>query len=201
MGSRPQTPSHDGHGMQHSVADAHLPTRSLSTRSQRNSYLEPTAPAETDFAHSQGAPMESSPLGQSAGYNDPADMSYRDNSSIVDGAAESGLRRSNSQMSQSQTLTPSRGGTLKKKASLKRGGSLKRSSSRRSSRAGSVRSLNLGEREKYNPAEGEEVNSAFFSPVPTSGSPTDLLANRFQGKPAQALHYSWRLSLHFLIAF
>lgn len=183
MGSRPQTPSHDAVGTQQTVADGPLPTRSLSRKSQRNSYLEPTAPVETDFAHSQGAPMESSPLGQSAAYNDTTDLSYRDNSSILGDGSESGLRRSNSQMSQSQTLTPSRGGTLKKKASLKRGSSLKRSSSRRSSRAGSVRSLNLGEREKYNPAEGEEVNSAFFSPVPTSGSPTELLANRFQGKP------------------
>lgn len=187
MGSRPQTPSHDVLGPQHSNADTRLPTRTLSTRSQRNSYLGSTAPAETDFAHSQGAPMESSPLGQTAAFNDGTELSYRDTSSIADGGTESGLRRSNSQMSQSQTLLPSRGGTLKKKASLKRSGSLKRSSSRRSSRAGSVRSLNLGEKEKYNPAEAEELNSAFFSPVPTSGSPTELLANRFQGKSISTL--------------
>ncbi|KAL9625053.1 MAG: hypothetical protein Q9160_000782 [Pyrenula sp. 1 TL-2023] len=192
MGSRPQTPTHDVLGPQHSTVDTRLPTRTLSTRSQRNSYLGSTAPAETDFAHSQGAPMESSPLGQTAAFNDGTELSYRDTSSITDGGTESGLRRSNSQMSQSQTLLPSRGGTLKKKASLKRSGSLKRSSSRRSSRAGSVRSLNLGEKEKYNPAEAEEINSAFFSPVPTSGSPTELLANRFQ---------AWRKVLKDIITY
>jgi hypothetical protein len=74
-------------------------------------------------------------------------------------------------------VTPSRSGTLKKKASLKRGGSLKRSN------AGSVRSLNLGEKEKYSGAVAtdEQMSSAFFTPVPTSGNPTEILANRFQG--------------------
>lgn len=88
------------------------------------------------------------------------------------------LHRSASQMSQSQIQTPSRGGTLKKKASLKRTSSLMRTSSRRSSRAGSVRSVTLGEKEKY--GQSEEMNSVFYCPVPTSGSPTELLANRFQ---------------------
>lgn len=93
-------------------------------------------------------------------------------SSIVDGAME----RSNSVMSQGDTLIPSRGGTLKKKASIKRGSSLRRSSSRRSSRAGSVRSLAL-----QAPGDVDEMHSAFFSPVPTTGNPTDILSNRFQG--------------------
>lgn len=86
------------------------------------------------------------------------------------------MERSNSVISQGETLIPSRGGTLKKKASLKRGSSLRRSGSRRSSRAGSVRSLAL-----QTPGDVNEMQSAFFSPVPTSGNPTEVLSTRFQG--------------------
>jgi len=90
-------------------------------------------------------------------------------------------------MSQGDTLIPSRGGTLKKKASLRRTGSMKRSSSRRSSRAGSVRSLAL------QPAGDEdETHSAFYCPVPTTGNPTEILANRFQ---------AWRKVLKDLITY
>ncbi|KAK5416763.1 phosphatidylinositol 4,5-bisphosphate-binding protein [Exophiala xenobiotica] len=89
-----------------------------------------------------------------------------------------GLPRSNSHMSASQTLLPSRGGTLKKKPSLHKSASLKRTGSKRSSYAGSVRSMKLGDKEKY--SETEEMNSVFYCPVPTSGNPTELLANRFQ---------------------
>ena len=74
----------------------------------------------------------------------------------------------------------SQSGTLKKKASMSRTGSMKRSGSRKSSYAGSVRSLKLGEKEKY--GETDESNSIFYCPVPTQGNPTELLANRFQGK-------------------
>ena len=93
------------------------------------------------------------------------------------------LPRSNSQLSNSHSALPSRGGTLKKKASLHKSSSLKRTASKRSSYAGSVRSLQLGEKEKY--GETEETNSVFYCPVPTSGNPTELLANRFQGMCAQ----------------
>jgi hypothetical protein len=139
-----------------------------------------TAPnsAAADFASISGHPTDSSVLSQSAQqqhssskFNEEWDASQR-GSSIIDGP----MQRSNSVMSQGDTLIPSRGGTLKKKASLKRQGSLKRSSSRRSSRAGSVRSLVL-----QPGGDIDEMHSAFFSPIPTSGNPTDILANRFQG--------------------
>ncbi|KAL9108360.1 MAG: hypothetical protein Q9227_006820 [Pyrenula ochraceoflavens] len=191
MSSRPQTPSHDVYGTQAAAPGIGLPKRTLSSRSQRSAYSATPAANATDFAHSSGAPAESSPLGQSLGYQEQGDSMLRDNNSILDGGPEPGLQRPQSQMSQTQTLTPSRGGTLKKKPSMKRSGSLKRSSSRRSSRAGSVRSLNLGEREKYN-LDDEEINSAFFTPVPTSGSPTELLANRFQ---------AWRKVLKDIITY
>lgn len=131
----------------------------------------------TDFGSAPGNPSDLSPLSQTVQqhygrFNEEWDASRR-GSSILDGT----LQRSNSAMSQGETLTPSRGGTLKKKASLKRGSSLKRNSSRRSSRAGSVRSLAL-----QPSGDSDEMHSAFYSPVPTSGNPTEILANRFQGR-------------------
>jgi len=72
---------------------------------------------------------------------------------------------------------PERRNTLKKKASLGRSSSLGSSSSRRSIRAGSVRSLAL-----HSTSDSKEMNSVFYCPVPTSGNPTDGLANRFQGQ-------------------
>lgn len=70
----------------------------------------------------------------------------------------------------------SRNNTLKKRSSLRRASSMKRSGSRRSMKAGSVRSLAL----QSNPDE-DELHSAFHCPVPTKGNPTEALANRFQG--------------------
>ncbi|KAI0467285.1 hypothetical protein F4859DRAFT_518236 [Xylaria cf. heliscus] len=84
-------------------------------------------------------------------------------------------------------ISLSRGNTLKKKNSLRRSASLKRSSSRRSMRAGSVRSLAL--QSSHQP---DEIHSAFYCPVPTSGAPTEVLAQRFQ---------SWRKILKDLIAY
>lgn len=136
--------------------------------------------AAEDFG---SAPHESSPLAQSqmnnGRFNEEWDASQR-GSSIVDGP----VHRSTSTMSQGETLIPSRGGTLKKKASMKRSGSLKRSGSRRSSRAGSVRSLAL---QTTSGGEIDEAHSVFFSPVPTTGNPTEVLANRFQCKFPQRL--------------
>ncbi|XXH01120.1 Mitochondrial-processing peptidase subunit alpha [Hypoxylon texense] len=125
--------------------------------------------------------------------------------SIVDGPAAqqnhyqpSSMQRSSSISSRPEVITTadgasshaislSRGNTLKKKSSLRRSGSLKRSSSRRSMKAGSVRSLAL-----QSSHESDEVHSAFYCPVPTSGNPTELLANRFQ---------AWRKVLKDLIAY
>ncbi|KXH50865.1 PH domain-containing protein [Colletotrichum nymphaeae SA-01] len=108
-------------------------------------------------------------------------------SSIIDG---SNMPRSNSFVSNNgddHLSLPSRHNTLKKKSSLRRNGSLKRSGSRRSMKAGSVRSLAL-----QSSNDADEVHSAFHCPVPTSGNPTEALANRFQ---------SWRKILKDLIAY
>lgn len=179
MGSRPVTPSNEAY-----AANAPVGSRPRTANSRPNSYISSGVPGGASVLdQGRGRQMEFSPLSQSLnkhedsyGMNDHDDVSIRDGRQNMTGGE---LRRSNSQMSQSQTLMPSRGGTLKKKASLRKTGSVKRSSSRRSSRAGSVRSLVLGEKEKY--GEGEDFNNAFYTPVPTVGSPTDILANRFQG--------------------
>ncbi|KAK3950209.1 hypothetical protein QBC32DRAFT_217939 [Pseudoneurospora amorphoporcata] len=130
---------------------------------------------------------------QSARFNEEWDAGRR-GSSIVDGTQpHSTVYRTNSYagsvngLNGDGTASISRSNTLKKKASLRRSGSLKRSGSRRSMKAGSVRSLAL----QPHPDQ-EEVNSAFYCPVPTAGSPTEVLANRFQ---------AWRKILKDLITF
>lgn len=73
---------------------------------------------------------------------------------------------------------PVRNNTLRKRASFGGSNSLRRrSSSRRSNRAGSVRSLAL-----QSAMDPDDARSAFYCPVPTSGNPTDVLANRFQSE-------------------
>lgn len=61
-------------------------------------------------------------------------------------------------------------------------------------RAGSVRSLSLGGREKYNDGS-EDANSAFAVPIPTDGNPTEVLANRFQGM------WGFRCRSHILLPY
>ena len=98
---------------------------------------------------------------------------------------ESDTHHATSPTSQSHTLTPSRGGTLKKRQSLSRKNSLKQSGSRKNSRPGSVKSLTFADDIG---GQASEMNSAFFTPVPTTGSPTDILANRFQGRFGLVMH-------------
>ncbi|KAI8627573.1 hypothetical protein F5Y19DRAFT_477446 [Xylariaceae sp. FL1651] len=142
-------------------------------------------------------------------FNEEWDASVR-GSSIIDGptaqhpfhqqrqrSQSPTMQRANSVSSRPEVITGdgasvrsvslSRGNTLKKKNSLRRSGSLKRSSSRRSMKAGSVRSLAL-----QSSHETDEMHSVFYCPVPTSGTPTEVLANRFQ---------AWRKVLKDLIAY
>jgi hypothetical protein len=189
MSSRPVTP---GSGMHGSVHDGSLPAPSepvshpshpshLTSDStapsrlshiSRHSHIGSAAPEPQphELENTEGAPRPTSALS----HNQPIPVEG-------DETAErsSMLRRSTSQLSQSQTQLPSRGGTLKKKSSLRR------STSKRSSYAGSVKSLRLGEKEKY--AETDENMSVFFCPVPTTGQPTQLLADRFQGSCSHLL--------------
>lgn len=140
------------------------------------------ASAPSDFA--QGAPNEASPLSQSVSHTEQAqpysgfnaDATQMDSSHI----AESDIRGGTSTTSQAQTLTPSRGGTLKKRQSLSKKASLKRRDSGKRSRAASVKSF-AGDNKLTFTGDQTELNNAFFTPVPTTGNPTEILVNRFQG--------------------
>ncbi len=140
-----------------------------------------TAETAPVMGANMGRPTDASPLSQSVERRDmqPLEMSGggRDATPASNGDA-GGLMRGNS----SATELPSRGGTLKKKASLGRKSSLKRSDSRKSTRTESVKSLILGHSEKLVVGDEDHMNNVYFTPVPTSGTPTEVLANRFQGK-------------------
>lgn len=182
MATRPLTPSHDGYG---SMPNPNDPTQlnrgyGYQTSSRPNSYVASGSGGHSELNVGHSGVPDHSPLSHSGRFHEDFNASRR-GSSLVDGGIGE-LQRSDSQMSQSHTLTPSRGGgTLKKKPSLSKKGSLRKSGSKRSSRAGSVRSLILGEKEKYSSAGGDDPSNAFYVPIPTTGSPTDILANRFQG--------------------
>ena len=156
----------------------------------------------SDFATGNPSASMTSPLGQSMGqqgfggqFHEDFDAAARPNS-VISGTQGTAINRSASSASTAvahgQTNNqgiPSRNNTLKKKSSMRRStgatGSLKRSGSRKSLTAGSIRGVGGGN-------ETEDFNSAFYTPVPTQGSPTDILANRFQ---------SWRQLLKSLIAY
>ncbi|KAK0648821.1 hypothetical protein B0T16DRAFT_456274 [Cercophora newfieldiana] len=174
------------------VADAETLSNTLA-----NSHIAPpdsTALNTNNNPINLVAPVATRPNGR---FTEEWDASQR-GSSIVDGASPGGqqLQRANSFSGSAAAMggvigegaaTLSRGNTLKKKASLRRAGSLKRSSSRRSMKAGSVRSLAL-----QSTTDQDEIQSAFYCPVPTAGSPTEVLANRFQ---------AWRKILKDLITY
>lgn len=114
---------------------------------------------------------------QQGRFTEEWDASQR-GSSIIDGHHGANMQRSTSAHSFNagdDNQLPIRGNTLKKKNSVRRTGSLKRSSSRRSMRAGSVKSLAL-----QSSSDPDEAHSAFHCPVPTSGNPADVLSDRFQ---------------------
>jgi hypothetical protein len=146
-----------------------------------------------DFAHANPSAVNPSPLAQSQNYQSGA---YQENlgagtrgSSVVDESVNGGRYRSESTattaVGQPGQATPLRSNTLRKKSSMRRTGSLKHSSSRKSLRAGSIGGIGGGR-------DTEDYQSVFYTPVPTQGSPTEILANRFQ---------AWRQLLKSLIAY
>lgn len=174
MAVRSQTPVQDTYGSIPHHPDLLL-NRGYSTRSSSrpNSIVASTSGYLAHGANPE-APTSHPFNGR---FHEEFDVASQRDSVVVDGP--SGMQRSASQMSQTRSATPTRTSTLKKKASLSKRGSMRRSGSKRSLRAGSVRSLVLGDKEKYG-ADGEDPNSAFYVPIPTNGSPTEVLANRFQ---------------------
>jgi hypothetical protein len=124
-----------------------------------------------DFA---GAQHDRSRLGR---FEEDFDARTR-GSSVIDG--DMPMRSSSRSSTLNQGTTPSRSGTLKKKGSVKRTGSLKRSGSRKSMHAGSIRGVTIDDQERGYDRE----DSVFYTPVPTKGSPTEVLAERFQSRLA-----------------
>ncbi|PIG82901.1 PH domain protein, partial [Aspergillus arachidicola] len=120
------------------------------------------------------------PVTHNGRFHEEFDVASQRGSVVFEGPSSAAVQRSASQMSNSRSATPTRSGTLKKKSSLSKRGSMRRSGSKRSLRAGSVRSLVLGDKEKYSVDGAEDQNSAFYIPVPTNGNPTEVLADRFQ---------------------
>jgi len=140
-----------------------------------------------DLATTLGHPIESSPLGQSVQRN-PSVLGRHDDldddrGSTVQQLEGAGLHRTASgasMLGHGGTGGVSKSNTLKKKSSvgggLSRKSSLKRSHSKRSIHAGSIKGVTVTD-----DTGGYEENSVFYTPVPTSGTPTELLVNRFQG--------------------
>ncbi|KAF1982063.1 hypothetical protein K402DRAFT_424907 [Aulographum hederae CBS 113979] len=141
-----------------------------------------------DYAPTAGNPGATSPLAhsfqqQGHGFDDGYGASER-------GYEGDGLKRTPSAASTNYgagTGGLSRGNTLKKKNSLSKKASIKRSGSRKSMRAGSIKGVMAD-----GGASSGEHNDVFYTPIPTSGTPTDILAARFQ---------NWRKFLKDLIAY
>lgn len=155
---RPVTPSASYDPVPHIDDPAHL-SRGYGTS------------AVNDFGNSPlSAPNERSRLGR---FEEDFDARTR-GSSVLEGDMH---QRSSSRSSTlNQGATPSRSGTLKKKNSVKRASSMKRSGSRRSMHAGSIRGVTIDDQEHGYDRE----DSVFYTPVPTKGTPTEILAERFQ---------------------
>jgi hypothetical protein len=166
-----------------------LPRLSQSTASHKprislnDAPVRPDSMDAADFSSMPANPTATSPLAQSfnesrmSSYGAPQYDGSDDRASTPRRQDDVGLQRTASTTSIGNTSgTPSRSNTLRKQKSLSRKSSLKRSSSRRSLKAGSIKGL------PYDDKNGVDQNSVFHTPIPTSGSPTEILANRFQGK-------------------
>ncbi|OQD90694.1 hypothetical protein PENANT_c001G11463 [Penicillium antarcticum] len=182
MAARPQTPSQDAYMIPQPNDPGALSRRYGSQSSRPHSF------AGSSAYYGTGA-IESTQVPHNPRFREDFDTASRRSSVALDNPVP---QRSVSQMSHVRSETPSRTSTLRKKASLNKKGSLRRNGSRRSMRAGSVRSLSLGDREKYHTEGSDDVNSAFSVPIPTTGNPTEVLANRFG---------AWRKVLKDLILF
>lgn len=110
-----------------------------------------------------GNPVQPSPLSQSD--QRQGSQVGRNVSSVQNGNALSGA----------SPATSSRGSTLKKKNSLKH------SDSTRRNLAETIKSRVIDHEEKLVVGDEDNTNSAYYTPVPTTGTPTEVLANRFQG--------------------
>ncbi|KAM3451264.1 hypothetical protein MY3296_005408 [Beauveria thailandica] len=181
------------HALDPSSLATHDPHHHLQNH-QRTSYLEHDAlPGPHDYGANLAGQHQHYLQTPSGRFAEEWDASQR-GSSIIDGhnlnnklAMQRTASISSYAAGDDANLPIRNGNTLRKKSSIRRTGSLGRSASRRSNRAGSVRSLAL-----QSSSDRDESHSAFYCPVPTSGNPTIVLAERFQ---------TWRKYLKDLIAY
>jgi hypothetical protein len=160
-------------------ATTYNPVPSIDDPSHLNrGYGSATNVGVNDFAADQ---YGSAPAERRGRFEESFDASTR-GASVLDGELpqRSASRASRGSTTLNQGSTPSRSGTLKKKGSVKRSGSMKRSGSRRSMHAGSIRGVTIDDQESGYARE----DSVFHTPVPTKGSPTEVLAERFQSRSA-----------------
>ena len=157
------------------------------------SQYNPHSTGVSDFAH--GMPSQSSPL---SAIHHPQQSHYDDGApSFItgdDGAAPRPPRSASTASTAVPLVAPSLSNTLKKKQSATRlvtrsasQKSLKRSTSRKSLAPGGI-----GGMAQDGSVDGEDYYSALYTPIPTTGTPTEVLANRFQ---------SWRQLLKSLITY
>ncbi|KAF7586452.1 hypothetical protein BBP40_008885 [Aspergillus hancockii] len=186
---RSQTPLQDTYAALPQPADPMFSGQNYGVRStsRPNSFLANSS----GYNLASGAAAEPS-YAHTGRFHEEFDAASQRGSVVFEGPSSAAVQRSASQMSNTRSATPTRSGTLKKKSSLSKRGSMRRSGSKRSLRAGSVRSLVLGDKEKYSIDGVEDPNSAFHIPIPTDGNPTEVLAERFQ---------AWRKVLKDLIVF
>ncbi|PSR75059.1 hypothetical protein BD289DRAFT_487268 [Coniella lustricola] len=190
--SHPTSPSHNaaahwdnGTTTNHHDHQLDLPVASVPHQQQRLPPPKGRFTEEWD-ASQRGSSIIHGPNSQHIANN----MSSIQRSNSFSGSTRSGAGGAGgdgSFMDGSHSIQVSRSNTLKKKSSLRRGGSLKKSNSRRSMKAGSVRSLAL-----QSTNDEDEMHSAFYCPVPTTGNPTEALADRFQ---------AWRKVLKDIITY
>ena len=179
MSARARTPSfHDGYGSgsinsKISVSQSHA--CELEDRQSADG-LMPTSGKATDSSPLANAAGHARPT--SAAYSYAAGDDFEDAGPTVQQLEGAGLHRTASSSSKAGAANVSRTNTLTKKNTLSRKSSLKRSGSRKSLAAGSIKGVQIDDPKR---AVGDEYNSAFYCPVPTTGSPTEILANRFQG--------------------
>ncbi|KAF5022753.1 hypothetical protein F66182_5168 [Fusarium sp. NRRL 66182] len=174
-----------------SSSASHQRATAVNTTANTHTQLRPQYDDNYHLSNSLHAPQPQPQSHQVGRFTEEWGAAQRGPSVLLDSPPNgANMQRSNSLHSfvtgDDQQL-PARQNTLKKKNSMRRNGSLKRSGSRRSMRAGSVKSLAL-----QSASDPDEGHSAFHCPVPTSGNPTDTLSNRFQ---------NWRKVLKDLIAY
>lgn len=191
---------HDQQTLSNTLANSHLHNTDTTVDSNNNNNIDSNNPYYSNSLQPDAEGYLGSPLRQPK-FTEEWDASVRGSSvlnhPVMQRSSSVASHRSHRSTTDAGSFPDgnaasslSRGNTLKKKNSLRKGGgSLRRSGSRRSMKAGSVRSLAL-----QSDNDPEEANNVFHCPVPTTGNPTETLATRFQSEYHPCPHEIQRLA-------